>query len=138
MVDVLRKKTGNLHWRKLLLGVTVGMIAVLAATGAGAWLLNAGTVVMPCGRYLAAASLMAGTALGCAAGGGGEGRLVRCMAIAAGMWLSLLILNLTLYDSRLAGVMAGSCLIYGTAVACALIGGKKEGRRRHPAKRRYG
>lgn len=119
-----------LGWKRALFGLTVGLIVIVSAAGAGAWLINREILGRENMDVAAAVILVLGGLLGGLSAGRGEGRLGRCAMVAIGLILVLLFLNLLLFEGNLSGLLPGALAVLGSTGASMLIGGEKRSRNR--------
>lgn len=131
----MRKRTegkeGRPDWGRMCLGAGVSFGVMLALTGAGAGLVNSGTAGEGWMDYLAAGVLL----LSAFAGGlaSGRGGLSAMAGSAAGFWLALLGLGITLARGFPEGAWATALpVLAGYATAWLLSGNRS----RKPARRR--
>lgn len=122
-------------WKKAVVGIGIGMLTVIFATGGFAWLADHEIMKREHMGFASAAVLALSGFLGAFSVGRGEGRLLRCAAAGAGMILILLIINLLFFDGNVGGLLYGSLLVGGGVGAAALLGGETRGRGR--AKHQY-
>lgn len=115
--------------RRVLLGVGVGLVVMLATAGGIAWLVYRGMLGREHLSIASAVILVLGSLLGALSTGRGEGRLVRCFVVGVGIVLALLLMNLLLFDGNLRGLLPGLLVIAGGAGAAALLGGGSSSRR---------
>lgn len=122
----------NLDLRGVWLGIGVGLVTILALTALSAWLVSTEHLPAEQAHIAAAGILAAGSLIGSLCCSRGEGRWLRCGAVALGLCLGLMGLNLTFFDGSLSGLLPGVLVVAGGAGAAALTKGEKRpgGRRR--------
>lgn len=128
----------NIGWKKVLFGSCVGMLVMLAIAAGAAWLMQSEMMEEDASDVVSLMMLLCGGLFGSLSSGTGEGRAVRCMLVAVGLMLALLLINLILCDGTVMGAGPGGLALFAGAGAAALIGGAgKSGRRRKKKYARY-
>lgn len=125
----------NGSWKAVAFGIGVGLVTMLVLAGAFAWMIQREIIGAAHMGLAAVAVLMLGGFLGAVCSGRGEGRFVRSGAVAAGLIMVLLLINLAVYDGSLGGLLPGAAAVIGSAGAAALVLGGGSGNRR--GKHRY-
>ena len=122
-------------WKRIGLGISVGMVSVIAITGLGAWLMERELVGLEWSNYLAALALLVSSFAGAKMTGAGRGRWLNPVLVGAGLWGVLALIHLGCYEEALVGAGPVALAILGGTGAAVLLGGG--GRHRKSRGRRY-
>lgn len=122
-------------WKRIGLGISVGMVSVIAITGLGAWLMERELVGLEWSNYLAALALLVSSFAGAKMTGAGRGRWLNPVLVGAGLWAVLAMIHLGCYEGVLAGAAPVALVILGGCGSAVLLGGRND---RHKSRgRRY-
>ena len=135
----MKKETGKQtrmpDWRRLGLGLGVGLLGMLTAAALSAWALERELVGMEWINYLAALNLLVPSYLGAKMAGVSPRQWPAAAALWAGFWMSLAVLHIACFGGGFHGSGVTALVLLG-GIGTALIqnGGGK--RRRSPARKR--
>ena len=135
----MRKVTGKAElrpdWRRIGLGIGVGVITMLAMTGAGAWLLERELVDLEWMNYLAAVILLVSAFAGAKTAGASAEQWMYSALTSLGFWLVLALIHVLGFGGGLKGAGATALAILGGSGAAVLL--RRGGKRRSSRSRRY-
>ncbi len=132
------KGTG-IDWGQQLLGLGVGLLVMLTLTALAAWSMERAWIDLGWMGYLAAGILLTASFVGALTAGASQGRFWNAGVFALGMWGTLLLMHITLFEGDLSGIWAGVAAVLGGSGAAMLTGwkgGRRRGKRRPRRKSR--
>lgn len=126
------------EWKRIGLGVGVGIVGLLTMTGLGAWLLEQEIVGLEWINYLAAVILGLSSFAGAKTAGAAPETWLNVLFAGIGMWLLLALIHFLGFGGQLKGMGATALAVLGGGGAAVLLrrGGRRN-RRRAPKRRNW-